>query len=104
MVDGSSLQCYGAQATLAQEQLYAAEHCLEEESTVEEVLVVSAGYGQVVFPVPSCNIPYTYPCFWRTDMLIDHPSAIEKGNQHHFARWLANKSFCPGFTTLKPHL
>ncbi len=28
---------------------------------------------------------FTYPYFWRTDILIDHPSAIEESGQHHFA-------------------
>ncbi len=36
MVDASSLQCYGAQATLAQEQLHVAEHCLDEESPLNK--------------------------------------------------------------------
>ncbi len=62
MVDASLLQCSDAQATLAHEPLYVAEHCLDEESTIEEVLVVSARSGQRVFPILSCNTPY-YPYF-----------------------------------------
>ncbi len=29
-----------------------------------------------------------YPHFWKVSMLIDHPSAIEEGDQHYFAHWL----------------
>ncbi len=54
MVNASSFQFSGAQATLAQKQPYAAKHCLEE-STIEEVLIVSTVYDERVFPVPSCN-------------------------------------------------
>ncbi len=57
LVDASSFQCCGTQATLAQEQLYATKHCLGEESTDEEVLVSSTKYGEGFFPVPSCNTP-----------------------------------------------
>ncbi len=46
MLDASSLLCCGAQATLAQEQMFVAGHCLDEESTIEEVLVISTGYDQ----------------------------------------------------------
>ncbi len=73
-----------AQATLAQKQLYVAEHCLDKEFLVEEVLVVTIGYVQGVFPVPFSNTPHLL-CFWRADMLIDHLLAI-KGDQHHFAQ------------------
>ncbi len=76
MVDTSSLQCCGGEITLAQEQSYAAEHWLDEKSTIEEVLVISTRYDQRDFPVPSV-ILLTYPHFWRTDM-IDHPLASEK--------------------------
>ncbi len=37
--DASSLQCCGAQVTLAQEQPYAAEYYLQEESTIKGVLL-----------------------------------------------------------------
>ncbi len=57
MMVASSLQYCGVQATLAQEQLYMAEHCLDEKFTIEEVLLVSTGY-QGVFPVPSFNTTY----------------------------------------------
>ncbi len=41
MVHALSIGCCGAPATLAQEQPYVATHCLDEESAIEEVLVVS---------------------------------------------------------------
>ncbi len=57
-VDISSFLCFGAQATFVQEQPYVVEHCLDEGSAVEEVLVISVRYDEGVFPVPSCNTPY----------------------------------------------
>ncbi len=51
-VDASLLQCCGAWATLAQEEPFVAEYCLDDESAIEEVLVISARYDQGVFPVP----------------------------------------------------
>ncbi len=57
-MDATSLQCCGTQATLAPEQQYASDHCLDEESIVEKVLVVSFSYYQQIFSVPSCNTPY----------------------------------------------
>ncbi len=57
-MDVSSLQHFGIQATLTQEQPYVVEHCLDEESTINEVLVISTGYDQGAFPVPFCNTPY----------------------------------------------
>ncbi len=84
MVDASSLQCCSAQVTLPHEQLYVTEHCLDEESTVEEVLVISVKCDQGIIPVPFCNTPYLF-AFWRADMLIDHISASEEDNQYRFA-------------------
>ncbi len=54
-VDASSLQYFGAQAALAQEQTYVVKHCFDEKSVVEEVVVVSTQYDQGVFPVLPCN-------------------------------------------------
>ncbi len=50
-----------------------AEHCLDEESIVKEVLVISARYDKESFHYHLVML-LTYPCFWRVDMLIDHPS------------------------------
>ncbi len=82
MVDALSLQYCGAQAILAQDQLYLAEHCLDEESTIEEV---STRYDQGVFPIPSCNTPYLF-VFLEGRHVDRHSSAIVEGNQHQFAR------------------
>ncbi len=60
-MDVSSLHCCYAQTTLAQEQLYAAKRCLDEESTVEEVLVVSTGYDESLSS--TINILLSYPHF-----------------------------------------
>ncbi len=87
MVDASTLQCCGTQATLAQEQPYAVEHCFDEESAVKKFLAILFGYDGGVFPVPSCNIPYSSP-FLGADMLVDRPLAIEEGDQHYFAHRL----------------
>ncbi len=43
---------------LPQEQLHAAEHCLDEESTIEKVLVISAVYDYGAFRVTFYNTPY----------------------------------------------
>ncbi len=72
MVNVLSFQRCGAQTTLAQEQPYAAEHCLDEESTIVEVLVVSTGYDQGVFPISSCDTPYL-PAFLEA-RYTDKPS------------------------------
>ncbi len=47
----------------------------------------------------------THLCFWRADMLIDHPSAIKEGDQHHFVHrlWLTNL-FGLGLATMEPCL
>ncbi len=46
----------------------------------------------------------TYPDFWRANILIDHSSAIEKGN-HHFTHWLwLTNLFCSEFIYTEPHL
>ncbi len=55
MMGAPSLQCCGAPAILTQEQLYVPKHCLDEEFTIEEVLIVSARYDLRVLLVPSCN-------------------------------------------------
>ncbi len=49
MVDFSTLQCYGVQATLVQEQLNAVMHCLYEESTVEGVTLFQHAYWPCIF-------------------------------------------------------
>ncbi len=60
LVDASTLQCCGAQATFAQEQPHAAEYYLDEESTVKEVQVVSTRYDQGAFPVLLTSILINY--------------------------------------------
>ncbi len=72
MVDASSLQCCGTQASLAQKEPYVADQFLNEKSVIEEVSVISTRYEQRVFPLPSCNTPY-FSVFWESRR-VDRPT------------------------------
>ncbi len=88
MVDASSLQCCDAQATLAQEQSYVVQHCIDEEFTVEEVLAFLPDIIKESFQY-HLVILLTYPGFWRADMLTNHPMAIKEGDQYYFSHRLS---------------
>ncbi len=74
-LDASSLQCCSAQAALTQKQPYVAEHCLDEQFSIE-VLVISIRFDQQIFPVPSCNTPYLLA--FLEGRLVDRPSLIKR--------------------------
>ncbi len=94
MVDLSSLQCHGTEATLAQE-LWRIHHRR------------SLGHFYWIRWSLSSTILW-YSLFnhvLESDMLIHHPVAIKEGDQYHFARWLLlTNPFHPRFTTMEPHL
>ncbi len=103
MVDTSSLQCCGIRAFLALEQPYVANHCLDEEPTVIEVLIVSIEYDQGVFPVPSCNTPYLSVVLEDS---VDRPSLGYRRRRPTslYPLTFPDEPFHPGFATMEPCL
>ncbi len=103
MLDSSSLQRCGAQATLKSSCMWPSIVLIKNPPSkkfwlfLPHMIRESFQYHFVIL--------LTYSYFWRLDMLVDHPSAIEEANQHHFAHWLLlGNLFHPGFATMEPHL
>ncbi len=99
-------QCCGTQATLTQEQLYAAEHCLDEENAIEEDLIISTGYIMIKESFQyHLVILLTYLYSWRTDLLI-RPSFSNRKRQPTSLSWLtfADEPFSCWMATIEPCL
>ncbi len=104
MVDALSLRCYGAQATLAQEHPMWLSIVLMKNPSLKKFWLFPPDIIKEFFQY-HLVILLTYPCIWRADMLIDHPSGIKEDNQHHFAHWLLLINiFHSEFATMEPHL
>ncbi len=101
-VDALSLQC-GTQTAFRQEQPYAVQHWLDEEST-EEILVVSAVCDQEIFSVPSRNTPYL--SIFLEGRNVDRPSLGDRSGRpttlspltfadEHFSFWIHHGNAMP---------
>ncbi len=76
MADASSLQYYGTQATLAPEQPYVAEHCLDKNPRSKKFWLFLPDMIKESFQ-DHFVILLTYLYFWKADMLIDHPWQVK---------------------------